>query len=195
MTTTDRGTVILLPAALVVALALLLAGCPKQPDMGETTPAGPAVARGPAAPTPPTSRGPDTRISQPPTVREATLPGPVRSTTVPKESPLKDVFFDYDTSLLTEDAKGILHENLAWLRANPRTQITVEGHCDERGTAEYNLALGERRAKAVRDYLVAAGIEGGRVRTVSYGKERPFVQGHDESAWRANRRGHFVVAR
>jgi peptidoglycan-associated lipoprotein len=83
---------------------------------------------------------------------------------------------------------------VAWLKANPRAQVTVEGHCDERGTSEYNLGLGDRRAKAVREYLVAAGVDGGRIRTISYGKERPFVQGHDESAWRWNRRAHFVIA-
>jgi peptidoglycan-associated lipoprotein len=83
---------------------------------------------------------------------------------------------------------------VAWLKANARAKITLEGHCDERGTAEYNLALGERRAKAVKDYLIAAGIPADRVSTISYGKERPFVLGHDESAWKWNRRGHFVIS-
>ncbi len=110
-----------------------------------------------------------------------------------KESPLKDIFFDFDKSEIRPDAKAPLSEDVAWLNAHPKAAITIEGHCDERGTLEYNLALGARRAKASRDYLVAAGLDGGRLKAVSYGKERPFVLGHDEAAWRWNRRDHFVV--
>jgi peptidoglycan-associated lipoprotein len=110
-------------------------------------------------------------------------------------SPLKDVFFEYDRVTLTEEAKRDLDGNVTWLRANVQVRITVEGHCDERGTNEYNLALGDRRAKAVRDYLVAAGIDVRRIVTISYGEERPFNPGHDETAWRENRRAHFVVTR
>jgi peptidoglycan-associated lipoprotein len=108
---------------------------------------------------------------------------------------MEDVFFDFDKSVLRDDAKASLDRNVAWLRANAGARVSVEGHCDERGTNEYNLALGERRAKAVKDYLVAAGIAANRIQTISYGEERPFVLGHDESAWRWNRRGHFVVQR
>jgi peptidoglycan-associated lipoprotein len=103
------------------------------------------------------------------------------------------VFFDYDRAALTDEARRTLNENVSWLKGNPQARITVEGHCDERGTAEYNLGLGDRRAKAVREYLVAAGIDGSRIRTISYGKERPFDPGHDESAWQKNRRAHFVI--
>jgi peptidoglycan-associated lipoprotein len=106
---------------------------------------------------------------------------------------LKDAFFDFDKSGIREDQKAVLNENVAWLKANPAVKITIEGHCDERGTAEYNLALGDRRAKAVKDYLVAGGIPADRIAAISYGKERPFVLGHDESAWMWNRRGHIVV--
>jgi peptidoglycan-associated lipoprotein len=106
---------------------------------------------------------------------------------------MKDAFFDFDKSVIRDDQKAALNDNVTWLKANGDTRILVEGHCDERGTAEYNLALGERRAKAVKDYLVAAGIAADRVSTISYGKERPFVLGHDESAWKWNRRGHFAV--
>ncbi len=81
----------------------------------------------------------------------------------------------------------------AILKENPNLKLTIEGHCDERGTAEYNLALGERRAKAGKDYLVAAGIPADRITTISYGKERPFVLGHDENAWKWNRRDHMVI--
>jgi peptidoglycan-associated lipoprotein len=106
---------------------------------------------------------------------------------------LKDVFFDFDKSNIRDDQKAALNDDVAWLKANAGAKITVEGHCDERGTSEYNLGLGERRAKAVKDYLIAAGLPADRVATISYGKERPFVLGHDESAWKWNRRGHFVM--
>jgi peptidoglycan-associated lipoprotein len=106
---------------------------------------------------------------------------------------LKDIFFDFDKSNIRDDQRAAMGDNVAWLKANPRAKITLEGHCDERGTVEYNLALGERRAKAGKDYLVAAGIAADRIAVISYGKERPFVLGNDESAWKWNRRGHFVV--
>jgi peptidoglycan-associated lipoprotein len=108
-------------------------------------------------------------------------------------SPLKDIFFDFDQAAIREDAKKALAENVKWLMANPEVKVTIEGHADERGISEYNLALGERRARATRDYLVAAGIEANRINTISFGKERPFVSGHDESAWKWNRRTHFVL--
>jgi len=108
-------------------------------------------------------------------------------------SPLEDIFFDFDEALIREDAKAILDRNVAWLKEHQKVRITIEGHCDERGTNEYNLALGERRARAAKEYLVAAGIDPGRIVTISYGEERPFVLGHDEEAWRWNRRAHFTV--
>jgi peptidoglycan-associated lipoprotein len=106
---------------------------------------------------------------------------------------LKDVFFDFDKSEIRPDGKAALDENVQILKANPNMKVLIAGHCDERGTVEYNLALGERRAKAAVDYLVAAGIAQNRIRWVSYGKERPFVLGHDESAWKWNRRDHFTI--
>jgi peptidoglycan-associated lipoprotein len=117
---------------------------------------------------------------------------PARKPDAGGESPLKDIFFDFDRAIIRADQQTELAADVAWLKANAAARAVVEGHCDERGTAEYNLGLGERRAKAVRDALMAAGIEAGRIRTVSYGKERPFLLGHDESAWRVNRRAHFV---
>jgi len=110
-----------------------------------------------------------------------------------KESPLKDVFFDFDKSVIRADAKKSLDENVRWLKANPKATIVVEGHCDERGTREYNLGLGQRRARSAQDYLVAAGIDVKRIKIISYGKERTFALGHDESAWKWNRRAHFVL--
>jgi peptidoglycan-associated lipoprotein len=112
---------------------------------------------------------------------------------VPAASPLKDVFFDFDKFNIKDDQKAALNDNITYLKTNQRVRITLEGHCDERGTVEYNLGLGERRAKSTKDYLVAAGIAADRVNVISYGKERPFVLGHDESAWKWNRRSHFVI--
>ena len=146
------------------------------------------LARALAKPAPPPP--PPAVVPPPPTPPPPTPPPP---TPPPAAAPLKDAFFDFDKSALRDDAKAALNEDVQWLRSNAQAKIVVEGHCDERGTAEYNLGLGERRAKAVVDYLVAAGIDKARIRWISYGKERPFVLGHDESAWRWNRRAHFVL--
>lgn len=103
------------------------------------------------------------------------------------------VFFDFDQYNVRADQRPTVEALAAWLDTNPSVTLTLEGHCDERGTREYNLALGERRANSVRDYLVALGINPGRLSTVSYGEERPAVLGSNESAWAQNRRGVFVV--
>jgi len=110
-----------------------------------------------------------------------------------RNSPLKPVFFEYDSSDLSPEGIAALDENGALLKRNATWTVTIEGHCDERGTAEYNLALGEKRAVGTRAYLISIGISADRLRTVSYGKEFPFDPGHDESAWSKNRRAHFVV--
>ena len=188
----QQQTAWLLVLFLAAAVATAI-GCAKQPEVGSTTPAGPTTTATPPRTSPPATRPTETQVAPPPAPREATTTT-VPATTTAATSPLKDVFFDYDKALLTDEAKRALNEDAAWLKANPRGQIAVEGHCDERGTSEYNLGLGDRRAKAARDYLVAAGVDGGRIRTISYGKERPFVLGHDESAWRWNRRAHFAIA-
>ena len=110
-----------------------------------------------------------------------------------RNSPLKPVFFDYDSSEITAAGQAVLDGDAAALKRYPGWAVTIEGHCDERGTAEYNLALGERRAVAARAYLVSVGISADRLRTVSYGKEFPFDPGHDEPAYAKNRRAHFVI--
>lgn len=106
---------------------------------------------------------------------------------------LQTVYFDFDSSSLDGSTKETVKANAEFLKTNASVDVQVEGHCDERGGRQYNLALGERRAKAVRDYLVALGVEAKRVSIVSYGNERPNAEGHDESAWSKNRRGNFVV--
>jgi peptidoglycan-associated lipoprotein len=98
-----------------------------------------------------------------------------------------------DSDELDDTARGVLNADAEILKAYPTWAVTLEGHCDERGTAEYNLALGDRRALAAKNYLVSLGISGDRIRTVSYGKEFPFDPGHDEAAWAQNRRAHFML--
>jgi peptidoglycan-associated lipoprotein len=177
---------------LLVAL-LMVAGCNRNP---------PPVAR----PTPPPMpvAGAATRPPAPPEpVAEPTIvpPEPIRDEaitstdldTLNKNSPLKPMFFEYDSSELTQAAEAVLNENAAVLKRFPTWTVTIEGHCDERGSAEYNLALGEKRAVAGRTYLVSLGISADRLRTVSYGKEFPFDPGHDEPAFSKNRRAHFVI--
>jgi peptidoglycan-associated lipoprotein len=110
-----------------------------------------------------------------------------------KNSPFQPVFFGLDLDTIDETGQQALNHNAELLKKYPSWVITIEGHADERGTAEYNLALGERRALAARNYLVSLGIPADRLRTVSYGKEFPFEPGHDEAAWSKNRRAHFVV--
>ncbi|MCR6632591.1 MAG: peptidoglycan-associated lipoprotein Pal [Magnetospirillum sp.] len=105
------------------------------------------------------------------------------------------VFFDFDKYALRADAKATLDKQIAWLKKYPTYNLTVEGHADERGTREYNLALGERRANSVKEYLVAGGLPAARVKTISYGKERPVALGSNEAAWSQNRRGVTVLSK
>ncbi len=106
---------------------------------------------------------------------------------------LQTVHFAFNSSALSDDTRNALDANVGFLSENANVQIQVEGHCDERGSIQYNLALGERRAKAVRDYLIAKGIPAERITTVSFGKEKPLGFGHDEMAWGKNRRANFVI--
>jgi peptidoglycan-associated lipoprotein len=105
----------------------------------------------------------------------------------------QDIYFDYDSALLTPQAQEIVREKARYMKAYPGVNVIIEGHCDERGTNEYNLALGEQRAKMTQDFLVALGVSASRVRTVSYGEERPLDRSNTEEAWARNRRAHFVI--
>jgi peptidoglycan-associated lipoprotein len=105
----------------------------------------------------------------------------------------KDIHFDFDKYDIRREDEAILRENAAWLKKNPKMKIQIEGYCDERGTAEYNLALGERRANMTKKYLLSLGISSDRISTISYGEERPLDPGHNEEAWGKNRRAHTVV--
>ena len=179
----------------VTAAVLALSACGGNPP--------PASRPAPPPPPPPTAPPP------PPPITPMPIPDPVPIPAEPveaadsletrsldelnRESPLVPVFYAYDSSEIGPDAQRDLQRNADLLRQYASWVITIEGHCDERGTAEYNLALGERRALSSRDYLVTLGIPGDRLRTVSYGKEFPFDQGQNEEAWQRNRRAHFVI--
>jgi len=110
-----------------------------------------------------------------------------------REKPLGTVYFDYDKALIRDDAKPTLDANAAWLKKFRTIKIRIEGHCDERGTEDYNLALGEKRAKSAQDYLLTMGIGSDRMMIISFGKSQPINPGHDEAAWQMNRRAQFQV--
>jgi peptidoglycan-associated lipoprotein len=177
----------------MVVVAVLLGGaCAKKK---------PPVAR-PTAP-PPAATGPSRPPAPPEPVREPQPipPEPITSDTLSgkdidalnRNSPFQPVFFLYDQAEVDAAGQQALNANAELMKKYATWIVTIEGHADERGTAEYNLALGERRALAARNYLVSLGVPADRLRTVSYGKEFPFEPGHDENAWSKNRRAHFVV--
>ena len=181
----------LFAALLLLAVVALSVGC-KQPVEPVTTPPTPSPApETPAAPAP----EPKKEVTESfPT--QAVTSEPVVEPSVDelnRRGVLKTVYFDYDKSDLSDGTRAALQSNADWLKANPKRAIAIEGHCDERGTVEYNLALGQRRAASVKDYLVTLGVAADRLRTVSYGKERPADPGHDESAWSKNRRAEFRI--
>ena len=136
--------------------------------------------------------------STPPPVTETAPPPPTDTAPPPPDerptsSALQDAYFDFDDASLRDDAKNALENNAKYMEGNSGTAVVVEGHCDERGSVEYNIALGEKRARAAKDFLVSYGITASRITTISYGKERPFDPGHSEEAWAKNRRAHFVA--
>ncbi len=180
------------PAFVLAALTLTAATCSNSPK---------PVAR-PPIPQPPVSTAtktpaPPTPVKEPiPVPPEPVLEDSVASKSIDdlnRDSPLLPAFFEYDSADLTPDAQKVLDANAGMLMKYSTWMISIEGHTDERGTAEYNLALGERRASAARSYLVSLGIPAARLRTVSYGKEFPFEPAHEEGAWSKNRRAHFVI--
>ncbi len=177
----------------LVVTSLALGGCaPKKPPVARPLPPPPATT--PDAPPPPAPPAPVAEtpvVTAPPVVED---PMATRSIDeLNRESPMRIVYYVYDSAELSAEGRAALDANAAVLKKYPAWTVTIEGHCDERGTAEYNLALGERRAVAAQAYLVALGIPASRVKIVSYGKEFPFDPGHDEAAWAKNRRAHFVI--
>jgi peptidoglycan-associated lipoprotein len=187
-----RTVAALLP---IISLTLLLAGCPKRPAMTTATappPVPPAAA--PPTPAPAPAPAPTPAPVAPPTVAPAPAPAPPAP---PKEyrsnAALKQIFFAFDRSNIRPDDAKTLDASAAYLKANPNLLVLIEGHCDERGTSEYNLALGERRAKAAMNHLVSNGIEASRITTISYGKERPVCTEKNEACWSRNRNDTFLT--
>lgn len=165
---------------LLIAVALTLAltsGCSSRKKV-----------EGGAEPPPP----PPTQTEAPP-VEEPPPPATTPPTDENAQANLQDAYFDYDDAGLRDDAKSALESNAKYMEGHTRVNVVIEGHCDERGSVEYNLALGEKRARAAKEYLTTYGVNAGRVTTISYGKERPFDPGHNEEAWARNRRAHFVA--
>ncbi len=186
---------------LVLGFAVALTGCVKNRPAATPAPAPnpfpgsvssrttPATVSGEAPPTP-------VVVPMDATVSAISANDPFVNTSIVdinKDSPLRPVFFAYDSDALDETARTTMSANADVLRKYGTWIVTVEGHCDERGTAEYNLALGDRRAEAVKNYMVSLGIPASRLKTVSYGSEFPFAPGHDEKSWSQNRRAHFML--
>jgi peptidoglycan-associated lipoprotein len=181
-------------AAMLALVAGVEACAKKKPPVARPTPPPPAATPGNANRPP----APPEPVAEPqPVPAEPTISGDPLSASdidsINKNSPFQPVFYPFDMAELDEAGQQACNANAEILRKYPTWIVTIEGHADERGTAEYNLALGERRALAARNYLVSLGIPADRLRTVSYGKEFPFDPGHDEAAWQKNRRAHFVV--
>jgi peptidoglycan-associated lipoprotein len=177
-----------------VLLAVVVGACSKKtpPVARPMPPPMPSATAPPAPPPPPTPVSEPVPVPMPPMPAEDAI-GSKSLDDLNRDSPLKPLLFALDSSEVDADGQVTLQANAAVLKKFPSWQITIEGHCDERGTAEYNLALGERRALAARTYLISLGIPADKVKTVSYGKEFPFDAGHDEAAWSKNRRAHFVI--
>jgi peptidoglycan-associated lipoprotein len=149
--------------------------------------------------TPPTSTSVESReddfVQDKPTVTEEDLPADLEALNrmAQERGLIRDAFFDYDASTLSTDAQDALTTSATWLKAHPTYNLLVEGHCDDRGTEQYNLALGDRRANTAKDYLVTLGVDSSRLKTVSYGEERPFETGSNDAAYAKNRRAHLVI--
>ena len=181
----------------LLLVGLIISGCAKQPATTAATSGwGPAPPPRPPAPGPPPT-------AAPPAGSGAAAGGAATAAPASTARPslkeftavaaLKDVFFEFDKyDIRAEDAKT-LDANATWLKANAENLVLIEGHCDERGTNEYNLALGERRAKAAMNYLVSQGVQANRITIISYGEERPVCNEKNESCWSKNRRAHFLV--
>lgn len=186
----------LLAAMLITAVTAAACGGKQAPVAAPTSPPpvtmpGAVPSSRPPDPPAPVPEPPPVIVSEPPIASDP-LAG-LDTDEINRQSPLAPVFFAVDSDTVDAEGQKVLEANAAVLRKYPTWAITVEGHSDERGTAEYNLALGERRALAVKSYLLSLGIAADRIRTISYGKEFPFDPGQNEAAWAKNRRGHFVV--
>jgi peptidoglycan-associated lipoprotein len=192
----ERRLASLAALALLVALSACHGG--KRPPAlagatGGTPPA--STSTEPETPTQPANAGPDVQPIPGESASGSDLTDTGSLTGTGQGGPLADVLFDLDSAALSDVARAALEKHALWLQAHRELKVTVEGHCDERGTVEFNLALGEQRARAARDYLASLGVAPARLRTVSYGKERPVDPAPNEQAYARNRRAHFAVSR
>jgi len=177
---------------LIVLLAVGVGACKKKPPVARPMP--PPAANSGNPPLPPAPPKPVSEpVLVPPEPMSDDAIGSKSLDDLNRDSPLKPLFFDLDSAEVSQPGQQVLQANAAVLKKYPGWQVTIEGHCDERGTAEYNLALGERRSVAAKTYLISLGVPADKIRTVSYGKEFPFDAGHDDAAWSKNRRAHFVI--
>jgi peptidoglycan-associated lipoprotein len=189
----------LLMLTMGASVALMTSGCHKKVAAAPPPPPPPVVAKETPQP-PPAPRAPQARVAE---RTEAPPPAPVEAPRTSKQledylNKLLDAYFDYDKSDLRSDAQTALNNNSSELRSLlkefPNTKFVIEGNCDERGSAEYNLALGDRRAKAAQEFLVQIGVPAERLSTISYGQERPVCTDHDENCWQKNRRAHLSAS-
>ncbi len=183
--------------ALLTVLIVVLPACrTKKTPAPVTTPTATAAPAPEVAPPPPTTTvAPPSDFVKEPAVSEEALPSDIdeANRVAQQRGYIQDAFFAFDESTLSPDAQTALQNSANWLKKNPQYNLLIEGHCDERGTEQYNLALGDRRANTAKEYLVTLGIDGARIKTVSYGEERPFDPGHDEAAWAKSRRDEFII--
>ena len=183
-------------ALVVVVSALILAGCPKRPVATVAqapAPVAPAPAPAAPAPAPAPAPPPPAAAAPPPAPAPAPAPPPVAPKEYAETPALKDIRFAFDRADIRPAEARTLDASAAWLTANPRQIVLIEGHCDERGTNDYNLALGERRARAAMNHFASKGIDPKRITIISYGEERPSCTQKSETCWAANRRAHFLV--
>lgn len=180
-----------LTLALCLMAVIAVTACGKKKPAPAPAPPPPPATKPENPPPPPPPPPPPAPEAKVPTEEELFAQMSLEELNAKK--PLGDVFFALDSSELTEEGRAALAKNADWMKKWTSTKITIEGHCDSRGTGEYNLALGERRSKAVSGYLTSLGIGGDRVATVSKGKEQPFCTDDNESCWTQNRRGHFLI--
>lgn len=174
---------------LLAVVFLMSCGNPANPPPPKWTVENPGASAGAAAkPTAPRVAAP----VKPAPGTESSLEA-LRKGESPEPGPLKEIYFNFDSAALSEPARATLKANADWLKTNPAARVQIEGHCDERGTAEYNLALGARRAQSAVDYLVTLGIAANRLSTISYGEEIPVCREQNEACWSKNRRARFVV--
>lgn len=177
-----KNKVTLLYTVILSAMVIIFWGCPKKAEV-TSVPEPQAEQTAPA----------QVETKEAPAVEEVAKPEPVERAAKAEEA-LEPIYFDFDKSFIREDARPIMKANAEWLKANPKVKIRIEGNCDERGTIEYNQALGQRRAQAAKKYLIDLGISSSRISIISYGKEKPICTESNETCWQKNRRADFVEA-